>query len=268
MNTILLFISTLSFAIAFNHNLIHDISISGVSLLTSKFALDNMKVLSLNQNATRKLVHITAAPAFMSTWQFYDSKYIAASVPIIATLYLVQNSNSLSSIISRSGNKDEIFRGPLIYTIILSLITLTYWKEDPIGLIAMTQLSIGDGFADIIGRKYGNNKWEFNKKKSVEGTIGFLTTSSLFTYFLINNLNIFENIHSYSFIEIFIISSTCSFIELFSKIDDNLSIPLTAIFTNYFLLVHRYVNFVDLIINPVAADYFSNIIHTGHIHLP
>lgn len=267
MNILLLVTSALNIALAFNHNLIQDISISGASLVSSKLALDNMKTLSLNQNTTRKLVHITAAPAFISTWQFYDSKYIAASVPILASLYLVKNSNSLSDIISRSGNKNEIFKGPLIYTIVLSLITLNYWKEDPIGLIAMTQLSIGDGFADIIGRKYGNNKWKFNKKKSVEGTIGFLTTSSLFTYFLLYNLDIFENIHSYSFNEIFIISLSCSLTELFSKIDDNISIPLTAIFINYFLLVYRYVNFIGPITHSVAVDYFSHIIHTGHNHL-
>lgn len=257
MNVLLLVISALNLALAFNHNLIHDVSISGASLITSKLALDNMKALSLNQNTTRKLVHITAAPVFMSTWQFYDSKYIALSVPILASLYLVKNSNSLSDILSRSGNKNEIFKGPLIYTLVLSLTTLIYWKEDPIGLIAMTQLSIGDGFADIIGRKYGNNKWKFNKKKSVEGSIGFVITSTLFTYFLINNLNLNENIYNYSFNEIFIISLVCSLTELFSKIDDNISIPLAAIFTNYFLLVYKYVNFIDLITDSVSIDYLS-----------
>ena len=48
MNILLLVISALNLALAFNHNLIHDVSISGASLIASKLALDNMKTLSLN----------------------------------------------------------------------------------------------------------------------------------------------------------------------------------------------------------------------------
>lgn len=245
---------------------IHDISISGASLIGSKLALDNLKTLHLNQNVTRKLVHITSAPAFIATWQFYDSKYIAASVPILASLYLAKNSKSLSEIISRSGNNDEIFKGPLIYTIILSFVTLLYWKDDPIGLIAMNQLAIGDGFADLIGRKFGKNKWIFNRKKSIEGTIGFLITSTFSTYFLLRTLNLYENIHSYSLKEIFVISIACSLTETFSKIDDNISIPFAAVISNYFVLVFRYLSFIDPIINPVAAEYLFHIIHTDPFH--
>tara|TARA_Y100000992_G_C21205529_1_gene462714 strand:- start:74 stop:763 length:690 start_codon:yes stop_codon:yes gene_type:complete len=201
--------------------------ISASNLAISNIALNKVKQLNINPNITRKAIHITSAPTFISTWSLYNDNHPqlwAASVPFFTSLYLINKKDNLTNIISRSGNSSEIFKGPLIYTIILTTITLYYWTDNPIGIIAMSQLSIGDGFADIIGRKYGKTKWFYNKNKSLEGTLGFLISAFIGTNLLISSYN-----YSYDLEHIFLISLICSLIETIPFIDDNISIPLVVL---------------------------------------
>ena len=186
-----------------------------------------VKNLNLNSNVTRKIVHVSSAPLFISTWSLYNDynpNFWASLVPLSASLYIGSNSENLTSILSRSGNKDEIFKGPLIYTLVLTFLTYTNWLDTPNGVIAMTQLAVGDGFSDLIGRKYGKTKWIHNRKKSIEGSLGFLGTSLISTILFLNYFNF-----DYSLEKIFIISLICSLIESLPKIDDNLSVPLVAL---------------------------------------
>lgn len=206
--------------------------ISTSNLAMSNIALKNIKQFDINPNITRKVIHIASAPTFISTWNLYNDNYPklwATSVPLTTTLYLIVKKKSISSIISRSGNSKEILNGPLLYTFILSFVTFYYWTDNPIGLITMSQLSFGDGFADILGRKYGKTKWIYNKNKSLEGTLGFFLSSYIGTNLMVNLFSEIENTHN-----IFLISLICSFIETIPFIDDNISIPMTVfLISNY-----------------------------------
>lgn len=200
--------------------------LSGSQLATAKISKNIVENLNLNSNTTRKIIHIASAPAFISTWGLYNDNHNpelwASSVPIVTSLYLINKKDELSSLISRSGNSTELFKGPLIYTSVLSTLTLTNWK-DPVAMIALLQLSIGDGFADVIGRKFGKTKWIHNNKKSVEGTIGYFITSLIGTNLVINNYYHFD----FNLEKIIIFSLISSLVETFSEIDDNISIPLS-----------------------------------------
>ena len=44
-----------------------------------------------------------------------------------------------------------------MYGAVISAITATYWRESPVGVAAIAVLCAGDGFADIIGRRYGEH---------------------------------------------------------------------------------------------------------------
>lgn len=205
--------------------------LSGSQLILAKKGKEHLEDLKLNANTTRKIIHISTAPTFISTWGLYnqfDAKLWATSVPLFASLFLLYKGDELAEIISRSGNSKEIFKGPLLYTSILTILTYYYWIDNPIGIIAMMQLAIGDGFADIVGRKFGKIKWPHSKKKSIEGTIGFFITSVLFTELIINNFYHYN----FDFSKIIIISLISSLVETFSNIDDNISIPLSVILVN------------------------------------
>ena len=228
----LIFLCVIGIINCFN---IPDPLLSVTNLAATKFISGKLNSIDLDKKISRKILHITSAPSFIYTWQFYDSKIWASIVPATMLLLLITKNETLSRIISRSGDNNELGKGPALYTLILLLITLGYWKNDPIGMISMNQLAIGDGFAEIIGRKYGKTKW-FGGNKSVEGTIAFFMTSSVFTYISLNIYNLSENGNSYNITDIILISFFCSMAELVSNVDDNITIPLTAILVNYFLV--------------------------------
>lgn len=68
---------------------------------------------------------------------------------------------------------------PLSYFIsVLSLLYLSFFIDEKLCFAAIAILAAGDGFAGVIGRRYGRHKFSFNKNKSWEGTLsGFVAAS-------------------------------------------------------------------------------------------
>ena len=200
----------------------------------------------LDPKLSRKIIHTGSAPLFMCLWPFYsnsdDAKYIAAIVPLAQLCRLLYaglnnktsdkvETNELVGAISRSGDQKEALGGPLIYTIALVIATAIFFKSSPIGIVAITQMAIGDGVADIFGRKFGTIKWPFSKSKSYIGTLAFITFAftgtvgmlSLFTFTGSININVMDKLS-----QILFISILCALIELIPVGDDNISVPIVA----------------------------------------
>jgi len=74
---------------------------------------------------------------------------------------------------------------PLSYFIsVLSLLYISFFIPEKICFAAIATLAAGDGFAGVIGRKYGRHRFSFNKNKSWEGTLsGFIAASVSGFYF-------------------------------------------------------------------------------------
>ncbi len=68
---------------------------------------------------------------------------------------------------------------PLSYFIsVISLLGLSFFINEKICFAAIAILAAGDGFAGVIGRRYGRHKLPFNKNKSWEGSVsGFIAAS-------------------------------------------------------------------------------------------
>lgn len=134
---------------------------------------------------SRKLVHITSGTFYVCTWPLFSaSEYaqlFAASIPIAQGLRLfgigsgmIDNASAVRAV-SRAGGKEELLKGPLYYTIVLAACSSAYWRTSPIGIVAMAMMCGGDGFADIIGRKFGRgNALPWNAEKSWAGSAGFV----------------------------------------------------------------------------------------------
>ncbi len=154
----------------------------------------------LPSSITRKLIHLLVGPLYIITWLLYSgewfSRVYAAVVPLIFVLMFyaigsgkMKNEAFVDSM-SRSGDAKELLRGTLDYAAILLLVTLVWFFEPleasagavPIALIVFGCLAGGDGFADIIGRKFGKHKYS---EKSVEGSIGMFVGSMLFCLILV-----------------------------------------------------------------------------------
>lgn len=153
---------------------------------------------------TRKIVHIFVAPVFLLTWPLYSgswfSRYYASVVPILFVILFIAvgkgllKSESFVASMSRSGDPSELLRGTLYYSILVVLVTWLWFyvpsqglgSATPVALIVMGCLAGGDGFADILGRRFGRHKYGFGgAQKSVEGSIGMFVGSVLFCIVLV-----------------------------------------------------------------------------------
>lgn len=135
-----------------------------------------------DQTLSRKLVHLSAGPLFVLSWVLFSpepyARYLAALVPCMQALRLIAvgtgwlDSPNTVRAVSRSGDRGELLRGPLYYVLIMVVITTLYWRDSPVGVIALALMCGGDGLADIVGRRFGGgNKLPYNASKSLSGSL-------------------------------------------------------------------------------------------------
>lgn len=209
----------------------------------------------IQPSLSRKIIHSGSAPLFMALWILFSndphSKLYAASVPALQVGRLllagisrrVQSSSQTDSTqeeedgivkaISRSGNKKEALQGPLIYTIVLFLATALFFRDSSIGVVAVCQMAVGDGLADIFGRRWGTQKWFFSEKKSYVGTLAFivgafLSSYAFLTYFTATGFMSFNVLDPHLIAVVFAITLLCAAVELIPLGDDNVTVPLVA----------------------------------------
>lgn len=135
----------------------------------------------IESHLSRKIIHIGTGPLFVVCWLLFDgaplARWLAALVPLGITLQFalvglgIAKDEAAVKAMSRSGDRREILLGPLFYGIVFVALTLVYWKESPIGMVALMLMCGGDGLADIWGRKWGRVKLPWNKKKSWAGSL-------------------------------------------------------------------------------------------------
>jgi phytol kinase len=113
----------------------------------------------IGSRLSRKLIHIGTGPLFVLCWLLFTpapaSRYLAALVPLLFTLQfvliglgIVKDEASVQAM-SRTGDRREILRGPVFYGLVFVVMTLLYWLESPIGMVALMLMCGGDGLADI-----------------------------------------------------------------------------------------------------------------------
>ena len=147
----------------------------------------------------RKIIHIGTGPIFVLCWLMYPdlpiSRWLAALVPfVITTQFVLVGTGILKDeaavkAMSRTGDRREILRGPLLYGIIFIAITLIYWKDSFVGIPALMMLCGGDGIADIVGRRVRSPKLPWSREKSVAGSLsvfagGWLLTILIFAIYV------------------------------------------------------------------------------------
>ncbi|GIL55636.1 hypothetical protein Vafri_11191 [Volvox africanus] len=140
---------------------------------------------ALEQKLSRKLVHTTSGPLFVLTWTLFSAapgaRYLAAVVPMLNGIRLLAvgsglvRDQGLVKSVSRSGDRGELLKGPLVYVVTLVAATALSWRDNPAGLIAVSMMCGGDGLADIVGRRWGAGaKLPWNNAKSWAGSFAML----------------------------------------------------------------------------------------------
>ena len=195
-----------------------------------------------------------SAPLFVCLWPLYSSgdmtsRIIASIVPLISIGRLaaagvgkptrtetaaqqqstvtkvvndqrvatVDGNDELANAISRSGDRREALGGPMLYTIVLFLCTLLGFRESPASVIAVSQMAVGDGLADIVGRRWGKVKWPFSASKSYVGSAAFVIGAFTMSSALLSYLNIMGCVEfdvNVKWPQLLLISVLCAIIEL------------------------------------------------------
>lgn len=134
----------------------------------------------MDSKLSRKIIHIGTGPLFVLCWFFFNdapsARWLAALVPFAITAQFVLiglgviKDEAAVKAMSRTGDPKEILRGPLYYGIMFVVLTWVYWKDSPIGIIALMMMCGGDGIADIVGRKFASARLPWSRDKSIAGT--------------------------------------------------------------------------------------------------
>ena len=146
----------------------------------------------MDSKLSRKVIHIGTGPLFVLCWFLFNddpsARWLAALVPFAITVQfaligfgVIKDEASVQSM-SRTGDPKEILRGPLYYGIMFVVLTLIYWKDSPIGIIALMMMCGGDGVADIIGRQVKSPKLSWSREKSIAGMLGVFVGGWLMSF--------------------------------------------------------------------------------------
>ncbi len=176
------------FAEIFSNKLIQDLVATIITFVICLSWLRLSEFLALRKlvdsNLSRKLIHIGFLPLYLICWLLFSDaywgRYFAAVVPLIFSIQFIMVANGWreapETIVSITRNREpkELLFGPLHYGIASVLLTILFWRTSPIGISALIFLAVGDGLADIIGRRWGKKKLPFNANKSWAGSIAML----------------------------------------------------------------------------------------------
>jgi phytol kinase len=202
----------------------------------------------IESRLSRKLIHIGTGPVFVLCWLMFPdlwySRWLAALVPFAITIQfalvglgIMQDEASVKAM-SRSGDRREILRGPLLYGIVFVILTLVYWKTSPIGILALMLMCGGDGLADILGRRVISPLLPWNKGKSVVGSLGMFIGGWLLVVLVIGiyiPAGIFPGPLTRYLLPISVISLLGMLVESLPIKDiDNLTVTLAAILLGTF----------------------------------
>lgn len=134
---------------------------------------------------SRKIIHIGTGPVFVLCWLLFpeasSARFLAALVPGLITAQFVLvgtgviEDEAAVQAMSRSGDRREILRGPLFYGLVFVAVTLLFWRETPVGIIALMLMCGGDGMADLVGRRWGRRPLPWSPSKTWLGSLGMFT---------------------------------------------------------------------------------------------
>ena len=192
---------------------------------------------------SRKIIHIGTGPIFVLCWLLFNDRpaapFLAAMVPLGITLQFalvgtgVIKDPAAVDAMSRSGDRREILRGPLFYGIAFVVLTILFWRESPVGMVALMILCGGDGLADILGKKIRSPKLPWSPRKSLAGSLTMLLGGALLASLMVW-IYIWQGFFPGSILDylapIGLIAFLTTLIESLPFADiDNITIPLVSV---------------------------------------
>jgi len=182
----------------------------------------------LDGEGSRKFIHIAVSNWWLIAMFTFDDPIWASFVPLMFVFinYLSYRKNVFKAM-ERDGSARDL--GTVYYAISLLILAYLTFNSDVkyIGAIGILIMGYGDGFAAIIGQKYGKHSFKkYGLDKSLEGSLtvlffGLLISGIFFAMYSPSNL----------LIKTLVIGLSATVIELLSPNGfDNLTLPLLISF--------------------------------------
>ena len=198
------------------------------------------KVLKSRPEFSRKFLHIMvgnmifAMPFFSNPWVMIIGLTLPAS---IGTFLLTEYSPiKIENSMTESGHALGLFFYSAIWTILLVIFGNQLW----IVALAIVPLVYGDGFASLIGIKFGKFKFSiFGSTKSLEGSLSmFVVTSVMSVFVWMVFTSIGYTMPEFNIVYIIGISAVATICEAFSYGGiDNLTVPAVTSILYYLVAV-------------------------------
>lgn len=197
----------------------------------------------IESRLSRKIIHITTGPVFVLCWFLFretpDARWWAAAVPLLITMQfaliglgVIKDEASVQAM-SRTGDRREILRGPLFYGIVFVTLTLVFWRDTPIGILALMLMCGGDGIADVVGRRVPSPKLPWSREKSVMGSLSVLVGGFVVAAFILwiyIAARVFPGPFSGTLVPLALLSLTAAAVESLPFRDvDNITVPLAVV---------------------------------------
>ncbi|MEM9136780.1 MAG: phosphatidate cytidylyltransferase [Cyanobacteria bacterium P01_F01_bin.42] len=232
-----------------NTVLIQDLIATGVTLIGAIAWLRLWDAIAakrwISSTLSRKIIHITTGPLFVLCWPLFSpspwARVGAALVPLLISIQFLAvglgwlHDPDAVQALTRTGDRSEILKGPLLYGLIFVVCTLVFWRTSPVGILGLMVVCGGDGFADIVGRRFGTVKLPWNRDKSWAGSAAMFAGAWLIAAVMLlgfSALGFFSVLPTppLNWLWLTLIVLTATIIESFPIRDwDNLTIAMTSI---------------------------------------
>lgn len=187
-----------------------------------------------SKEASRKFIHITLAGYWIIAMLFFDNVIWASIAPI--SFVIINTISYKYNIISTMEREEQDGYGTIYYAIsvlILSIVTFGIINKPLVGLAGMFVMCFGDGFAAIIGKRFGKKKYTIGgTTKSYIGSFTMLIITFGIIFAIFNYLNV-----EYTIAKAILTAIIATILEAVSiKGTDNITVPLLTASLVFFLI--------------------------------
>jgi len=200
--------------------------LSGIVPLVKGESIESRSRGLSKRDLVRELIHISGFSVSLVCAHLFGRYIVATLVFLVTSLYAISETGRmfgrslpLITYITSSATGESEFQefvaSPIFYAlgIVMSIILF----PEPICYVSVTVLTLGDGFAAVLGEKFGRTPVLFNKTKNLEGTAGGFLVAFMGSLLFAN-----------PFLAL-VASAAGMFVEVLPlPVNDNLTVPLAS----------------------------------------
>ena len=206
-------------------------------------------VLKTRPEVSRKFLHIMVGNMIFAM-PFFSDPWVMVwflTLPITIALFLLTEYSpiKIQNSVTESGHALGLFFYALIWTILIAVFSMLSPPNDHkffiwIVALAIVPMVYGDGFAALIGQKFGKIKYTiFGGTKSLEGSLTMFvvtTVMSVFVWMVFTSIGC--TMPEFNIVYIIVISAIATLCEAFSYGGiDNLTVPAVTSILYYLVAV-------------------------------